>query len=124
VRVYSDAGIGSTVPGADAVVVGADAVSRAGFVNKVGTAGLVALARMHGVSVFVLAGQEKVMSEDLFFSLPLIALIEGPTDELAVRSSVTSANPYFELIPAGSPDVVVTDVDARPYEGIEPLAGI
>jgi ribose 1,5-bisphosphate isomerase len=115
VTICSDAGIGSTVAAADAVVVGADAVSRAGFVNKVGTAGLVALARTYGIPVFVLAGQEKVLSEDVFLALPLI---EGPADELVVPAGISVANPYFERIPAGAPDIVVTDVDARPYEAL------
>jgi translation initiation factor 2B subunit (eIF-2B alpha/beta/delta family) len=107
VELYSDAGIGAAVPGADAVVVGADALGPRAFINKVGTAGLCALATGLGVPVYVLAGREKVVSGPVFDSL---RLGEGPPAELAAEESVGRVrNPYFEQVPYQFVTQAVTD---------------
>jgi translation initiation factor eIF-2B subunit delta len=115
VAIYSDAAIGSAVAGADAVILGADAVSSDGFINKVGSAGLVAIGRMRGVQVYVLAGSEKVVPPSIFQALPLR---EGPADELDISQPLSARNPYFERIPAGPEDIVVTDGGALPYSAM------
>jgi translation initiation factor 2B subunit (eIF-2B alpha/beta/delta family) len=115
VAIYSDAAIGSAIAGADAVLLGADAVSSDGFINKVGSAGLVAIGRMRGVPVYVLAGSEKVVPPSIFQALPLR---EGPADELDISQPLSIRNPYFERIPAGPEDTVVTDGGALPYSAM------
>jgi translation initiation factor 2B subunit (eIF-2B alpha/beta/delta family) len=116
VAIYSDAAIGTAVVGADAVVLGADAVSTEGFINKVGSGGLVALARMRGVPVYVLAGSEKVVPANIFQALPLR---EGRADELDVPQPQYVVNPYFERVPSGPEDTVVTDSGAALYSSLE-----
>ena len=121
VELYSDAGIGTSIPGADAVVVGADAVSRAGFINKVGTAGVVALARMGGVPVFVLAGREKVLPDEVFHSLALTE--EAPDDPQGSRL-YRQRNPCFERIPGDPGDLVVTDTGSTSVRADEASSSI
>lgn len=101
-RLYEDTAIGTTVPGADAVVVGADAVSSRGFINKAGTAGLAALARFHGVPVYVLTGRERVIPAEVFDALP----VEPP---LTADGLQTPVSVVFERIPARFTDQLVTD---------------
>ena len=72
-HLYSDAGLSAAIPGASALVVGADAVSNVGFINKVGTAALAALAQASGVPVLVLAGREKLVPALVFEALVLHA---------------------------------------------------
>ena len=96
VQLYSDAGIGSGLEGADAVVVGADAVAPTSFMNKVGTAALCALARAGGVPVFLVAGREKLVPPAVYEALDVVS---GPSFEIApelARSAVQ--NPYFERV--------------------------
>jgi translation initiation factor 2B subunit (eIF-2B alpha/beta/delta family) len=104
VELYSDAGIGCALAGAHALVVGADALAGTAFINKVGTAALCALARALGISVYVLAGSEKILPERVFQTLPL----RDVTDELD-DSPYVRRTPLFERIPAGLVSHVVTD---------------
>lgn len=93
---YSDAGLACAIGGADALVVGADALAAGGFINKVGTSALCALAAAEGVPVFVLAGREKIVPDMVFAGLPLR---EGQPDEIGVPPGLyTIRNPYFERI--------------------------
>ena len=112
VLLYSDAGIGAAIPDADAVVVGADAVAESGFMNKVGTAALAALARVHGIPVLVLAGREKVLPEPAYQTL---AIVKGPSAEIAPELGGASVeNPYFERIPIELMSQLVTDEGPLP----------
>ena len=119
VELFPDAAIGSSVPGADVVAVGADAMSRGGFINKVGTAALAALARAHGVAVFVLAGGEKILPDALLRALPAGQGAEGSA---AIRSSSTGyllRNPIFERVPAELAVLVVTDRGSLSFDDLE-----
>lgn len=107
VELYTDAGIGQGVPGADAIVIGADAVSTEGVVNKAGSAALVALAAAHGVAVFVLAGREKIVPARVFRALPLREA--PPTTVHSGAAAYTRRDPWFERIPAILPFDLVTD---------------
>jgi translation initiation factor 2B subunit (eIF-2B alpha/beta/delta family) len=109
VTFYLDAALGDALDGADAVVVGADAVAPAWFVNKTGTRMLAASAAIQGLPLYVVAGREK-------FAPPAFA------DELLVRDGPNSEvwadppgyirirNPYFERIPLELAARLVTDV--------------
>ena len=113
VELFTDAGISSALSGADALLVGADAVGDIGFVNKVGTAALCALAAHGGVPVYVLAGREKRLSPSLFGR---VAMKSGPGSGILLSGSldlaalpVTLRNPYFELIPLSLVTYLILD---------------
>jgi hypothetical protein len=71
-RVVSDAEALERVPGVDAVVTGADAVTPGGVVNKAGTRALAAAARRAGVAWIVLAGEPKLVGAEV----PVVAPFE------------------------------------------------
>jgi translation initiation factor 2B subunit (eIF-2B alpha/beta/delta family) len=106
--VYTDAGIGAALQDADALLVGADAVGPDGFINKVGTAALAALASVEGVPTYVLAGREKCLAAEEFSRLAFVA---GPASEVwpSAAPAVRLANPYFELVPSSLAVAFITD---------------
>jgi translation initiation factor 2B subunit (eIF-2B alpha/beta/delta family) len=109
VDVYTDAAAGTAVREADCVLVGADALSRDAFVNKVGTEGLAALGRVHGVSVTVVAGREKILPEVVFQAL---TFDEPQADERHApneKGRFRRRSPLFETIRADLVDQVVLD---------------
>src|SRR5688572_5998810 len=107
VHLYSDAGLSAAIPGASALLVGADAVSAHGFINKVGTAALTALARASGVPVLVLAGKEKIVPEPVFEGL---SLRTGQESSIAPQHpEIPQQSPLFERIPADLTTQLVTD---------------
>jgi translation initiation factor 2B subunit (eIF-2B alpha/beta/delta family) len=59
VRVMVDAALGDAVANADLIMVGADAITQDGFVNKVGTRLVAMAAREAGVPVYVVAEAAK-----------------------------------------------------------------
>lgn len=107
VDLYTDAGLSTAVAGADALLLGADAVSEDAIVNKVGSGALCALARALGVPVVVLAGAEKIVPQSVF---ALLAVDEGcgPTRD-ATSPALVSRNPVFERVPSELIGQVVTD---------------
>jgi translation initiation factor 2B subunit (eIF-2B alpha/beta/delta family) len=109
VDLYSDAGILAAVPAADAVLVGADALCSTDFINKVGTSGICALAAATAVPVYVLAGREKILPDDVFRALPLKP---GSPNEVwrDPGAGVHVRNPYFEVIPLSFASAIVTEV--------------
>jgi translation initiation factor 2B subunit (eIF-2B alpha/beta/delta family) len=109
VDLFTDAGIASAVPGADVVLVGADAVSGDAFINKVGTSAVCALATSSGVPVYLLAGREKVLPDDVFKA---ITLRPGSPHEVArdLGVGVHIRNPYFEVIPLRLMSSIVSDI--------------
>jgi len=109
VDLYSDAGLSTVIPGADALLVGADAICSTGFINKVGTSALCALAAASGTSVYVLVGREKILPDDVFGALPLRP---GSPHEVwrDPGAGVQVRNPYFEVIPLSFAASIVTEV--------------
>lgn len=108
VDLYSDAGIASVVASADALLVGADAISSTSFINKVGTSALCALAAATGRPAYVLVGREKILPDDVFGALTLRPggpheVWREPVPGVHVR------NPYFEVIPLSFLAAVVTE---------------
>jgi translation initiation factor eIF-2B subunit delta len=108
VELFSDAGLGATVPSAQAVIVGADAIGPREFINKAGTAGICALASAVGVPAYVLSGREKIVSEEVFVDL---AIRTGPQSEIWFQSSpfITVRNSYYDRTPLSWMAAVVTD---------------
>jgi translation initiation factor 2B subunit (eIF-2B alpha/beta/delta family) len=108
VTFFSDAAIGQALDGADAVLVGADAVAPTFFLNKSGTRMLATAAGLHGVPVYVVATRDK------FISLAIATRLEnreGPPAEVweSPPAGVSVRNPYFERIPLDLVSSVITD---------------
>lgn len=108
VDVYTDAGIAAVVASADAVLLGADAISSGSFINKVGTSALCALAAAVGTPAYVLVGREKILPTDVFRALTLRPggpheIWRDPVAGIQIR------NPYFEQIPLSWVASVITE---------------
>jgi translation initiation factor eIF-2B subunit delta len=93
-RIVVDSAAPSLMGECDVVIVGADAVTPEGVVNKIGTYALALAAREQKVPFYVLAGQEK------FLPLPLLIEERDPkevTQEAIPHSKVE--NRYFDCTP-------------------------
>ncbi|MEO7272408.1 MAG: hypothetical protein ABIX28_14600 [Vicinamibacterales bacterium] len=111
IRLFTDAGISSAIPGSDALVIGADAVGPDAFVNKVGSAALCALANSAGVPVYVLVGREKILTANEFERL------SGPDRPAPGPPSVFPVtlrleNPTFERVQRHLVSQIITDAGA------------
>jgi translation initiation factor 2B subunit (eIF-2B alpha/beta/delta family) len=108
VNVFADGALATALPGATALVVGADALTGGYFVNKAGTGALVAAASAAGVPTYVLAGRDKGLGSAL---AALITLREGPSDEVWADApdDVQVRNPYFERVGWETIAALVTD---------------
>lgn len=106
---YTDAAIGQAVTGADAVVVGADAVTPEWFLNKSGTRMLAATAAQQGTPVYVLATRDKFLSS--LVASRLAVREEAPGEVWPTPPpGVTVRNPYFERTPLDLVAAIVSDV--------------
>ena len=108
VTCFSDAAIGHGLEGADALLVGADAVAPGWFLNKSGTWMLAASAALRGVPVYVLAGREKFIAGGQASHLSIRV---GPPAEIWPEpdAGVAVLNPYFERTPLELVSAVVSD---------------
>lgn len=109
VELRTDAALGEALPGADALLLGADAVAPAWFINKVGTAALAAAALQAGTPVYLLATGDKFVDAGVAAELRIDdhdprEVWDDPPPGVAVR------NPYFERIPLVLVTGVITDV--------------
>jgi len=108
VEIFTDAGIAAALAGADALIVGADAVGPSAFINKIGTRALCAVAATTGVPAYVLAGREKLLDGRTFDEL---TLKEGEPGEVYDGPSAGphARNPYFERVPLELISTLLTD---------------
>jgi hypothetical protein len=106
---YADAALGQALAGADAVLVGADAVSPDWFLNKSGTRMLAAAAAHQGVPVYVCATRDKFASSAVAGAL---AVREESPDEIwpSAASGVNVRNPVFRTHPSGSVSALISDI--------------
>jgi translation initiation factor 2B subunit (eIF-2B alpha/beta/delta family) len=109
VTCFSDAAIGHALPGADAVLVGADAIGPEWFLNKSGTRMLAAAAQQHGIPVYVAATRDKFVSQSVGAHL---VIREGAAAEIwdAPPAGVEVRNPYFESTPLDLVTMIISDV--------------
>lgn len=109
VTLFSDAGLGHALAGADAVVLGADAVAPEWFINKSGTYMLAAMAARQGVPVYVAATRDRFVGHALGAQLPVQ---ESPPEEIWDHPApgVTVRNPYFERTPLDLITAVISDL--------------
>ena len=109
VTCYTDAALGHALDSVDVVLVGADTVGPAWFLNKSGTRMLAAAATLRGRPVYVAAGREKFAP---------LQLAEALTERQGAASEVwpdppvgvTVLNPYFERVPLELAAAIITDV--------------
>ena len=109
VSLFSDAAIAHALTGADAVLIGADAVAPAWVMNKSGTFMLAAAAALRGVPVYVLATRDKFVAARI---APRLAIREERREEIweAAPAGVEVRNPYFEQTPAELVAAVISDI--------------
>jgi len=106
-RLVVDALAPSMMGGIEVVLVGADSLSTAGLINKVGTYLLALAASAHGVPFYALCGTEKFLPLD--YTLPE----ESPKDSREVwphhPQRVEVVNRYFDLTPLEYLTGIVTE---------------
>ena len=109
VTFFTDAALGQALADADAVLVGADAVGPAWFLNKCGTRMLAASAAQQGVPLYVVATRDKFVSADLADAL---RIRHGEAAEVwdSPPAGVAVLNPYFERVPLELAANLITDV--------------
>lgn len=105
VQLLTDGALLSRAADADLILLGADAIGREKFLNKVGTRALCATAGAAGCPVYVLADETKFLPEE-FWPSPE----ERSADEVWSEPApgVLVSNPYFEAIPLAELEAVVT----------------
>ena len=109
VTCFADAALAHALAGADAVVVGADAVCPEWFLNKSGTHMLAAVAGQQGVPFYVMATRDKFVSHEV--AARLVVKEGGPAEIWeAPPSGVTVRNPYFEPTPLDLVTSVISDI--------------
>jgi translation initiation factor 2B subunit (eIF-2B alpha/beta/delta family) len=108
----ADAAGPTLVSRADAVVTGADSLLRRGsLVNKIGTLSLALACREDGVPFLPLLEGLKVELEG-----EEMAWEEEKRDPAELSSRVEALNFYFEKVPPGLLDVLITDVGSWSFE--------
>ena len=117
VTLFADAAIAEALPGADAVIVGADAVAAEWFVNKVGTRMAAAAAALVAVPVYVVASRDKFCAPAL---APFVTSRDGAANEIwdAPPPGVVVRNPYLERVPLDLATAIVTDAGIMPSANV------
>ncbi|MFW3146914.1 MAG: hypothetical protein ACMUIE_08905 [Thermoplasmatota archaeon] len=96
VTLTTDAALFQKVPEADLILVGADSVSGRGIVNKIGTRGLAAEAKLCGTPIYPICTLDKVLPWSLH---PFSQMEHSPLELYNGRSDLEVHNPYFDLTP-------------------------
>lgn len=106
---YTDAGVSVALHSADAVLVGADAISPDWFVNKVGTHQIASAASAVGVPTYVVSGREKFLGGPL---AECMTLDDQAASEVWAEApaGIRVRNPYFERVPLPLAAAFVSDV--------------
>ncbi|MGB7061703.1 MAG: translation initiation factor eIF-2B [Candidatus Zixiibacteriota bacterium] len=107
VTLITDASMGVFAKDADLLLVGADSVSEASFVNKVGTFYLCLLSREYHVPLYVACERSKFISST-WRPLPLAGGDPGQILDSELLN-VKAENPYFEEIPLSFCRQVITN---------------
>jgi translation initiation factor 2B subunit (eIF-2B alpha/beta/delta family) len=109
VALYADAAIAHALRPGGLVLVGADAIGPAAFLNKSGTRMLAAAAAAQGIAVYVAATRDKFVMPALW---PHLTGREGGGEEIwaDAPAGITVRNPYFEPTPIDLITAVVSDI--------------
>lgn len=104
--VVADAALVNELQHADIVLVGADAISSSGIVNKIGTRGVAIAAASYAIPVYVLCGSEKLVP----IEYELKTRVERDPRELYDGEPLFNVkNYYFESTPLSYIDVIATE---------------
>ena len=115
-----DAGVYSLWDQVDIVLLGADSLCVRGIVNKIGSAGMAAAARVRGVDCYVLAGIEKVWPAALGEVPPIP---DRPAEEVwpDVPANIRVVNKFFDVSPWWAISGVITALDVLPVQEAQGL---
>lgn len=105
------------------LVVGTDAVTPRGVVNKAGTLGLATAARSWGIRCYVLAGSEKFLPD----AGPATRQRERPPEEVLAQApeGLRVINRYFDTTPLDCVTAIITEEGAlAPEKAARRLAGM
>jgi len=98
VRLVVDFAAFSLIRECDLVIVGADAITPGGIVNKIGTYGLALAAKEEGVPFYALAGKEKYLPSPFSYALRIDKHDPKEIIEEPIINGVVE-NFYFDLTP-------------------------
>ena len=111
-----DAAAASLVPSCDVVLMGTDSIGDRGVVNKIGSAALAQAAARHGVPVYVLADESKLLPH----GFPQTVDDDRPGEEVwRPQPRVRVWNRYFEVVPLEDVTGVVTEAGVLDAAGLE-----
>ena len=98
VWIVADVALPMLLQQAACVLIGADAITENGVINKIGSYSTALAAREHGVPVWAVGIRRKLLPGDT----PALAIEEMPPAELwdAPPDGVRPRNVYFELVPS------------------------
>jgi eIF-2B alpha/beta/delta-like uncharacterized protein len=120
-RLVVDAAAFRMLPKVNLVMVGADAVSPRGVVNKIGTLGLAVTAKEHGVPFYVLCDSEKLVPEGVL--APQAFAQRDPREVAESMVGVTVLNYTFDTTPLEYVTGVVTGEGILGKEELDELWG-
>ena len=97
VKLIVDAAIFTFISTTDLILVGADALTHAGLINKIGTRGLAFAAYLEEKDIYVLCNVEKILPK----YAPIILNKDKNPKEIVNRplDNITPINYYFDLTP-------------------------
>jgi translation initiation factor 2B subunit (eIF-2B alpha/beta/delta family) len=91
-----DAALGLSVPTADTILLGSDAVTPEFFVNKIGSLALCLLARQHKIPAYVLTDSYRLLSQR---KVPRRQVNHTATEVVPGAPAYTVDNRYFDFVP-------------------------
>ncbi|HIF23552.1 MAG TPA: hypothetical protein EYQ27_17000 [Gemmatimonadetes bacterium] len=113
-----DAAACALMGGCETVLLGADSIGDLGFVNKIGSAGLVAAAARNSVPVVVVSDETKILPN----GFPQHLADDRPSDEVwGAPAGVQVWNRYFEAVELELVTAVVTESAALTPPEVEEL---
>jgi len=116
VTIMTDAMLMDRVADADILIVGADSISPAGLVNKVGTRSAAMRAKEEDTGVISLCSMDKFLPRKNVGH----SYIKGdPKEVYRGGLPIKVINEYFDLTPLGLIDLVITEAGSLDKDGVE-----
>ncbi len=117
VELFTDAALLSSLPDADLVLVGCDAISPNSFVNKVGTHALLRMARIARVPAYIVADSFKFLPATAETSFRIRE--EKPSEVWKQnKKNLLLRNFYFEHVPLRVVSGLITELGLRPAKEV------
>jgi translation initiation factor 2B subunit (eIF-2B alpha/beta/delta family) len=107
VKLIADAAVYSFLSDADLILVGADAVSYSGLVNKIGTQGLAIAAKQFNKKLYALCSTNKILPKKYQINLNYQ---KNPKEIISYSlKNVTPLNYYFDITPLDCITGIITE---------------